>query len=162
MQIKTILTIFALIILFATMPAEGKAHIISRKQCKQYAAIHSIVVSPMQTERQTRRRALRKCVRAAHQHLLTHGLPLPPLLVAIRSCESGGGVYGSYNYRAENPSSTASGAFQFLDTTWNHHRGYARAMLAPRRIQDRKALLAFGESGSTPWVSSKPCWSAFV
>lgn len=65
----------------------------------------------------------------------------PPggFLACVRAHESGG------NYRAANPVSTASGAYQFLDSTWrtlsgrSGHSGYARAMHAPPAVQDAVA-----------------------
>src|SRR5262245_10900070 len=54
-------------------------------------------------------------------------------LATIRAIESGG------NYRAQNPTSSASGAYQFLDSTWNRYGGYSRAKDAPPNVQDEKA-----------------------
>lgn len=54
-------------------------------------------------------------------------------LTVIRKLESGN------NYRAQNPRSSASGAYQFLDTTWGNFKGYTRAMNAPASVQDEKA-----------------------
>lgn len=54
-------------------------------------------------------------------------------LKVIRKLESGN------NYRAQNPRSSASGAYQFLDTTWGGYKGYASAKDAPASIQDDKA-----------------------
>jgi Transglycosylase-like domain len=54
-------------------------------------------------------------------------------LATIRTMESGG------NYTAKNPSSSASGAYQFLDTTWGGYGGYPRAWMAPPAVQDQKA-----------------------
>jgi muramidase (phage lysozyme) len=39
------------------------------------------------------------------------------ILETIRTFESGG------NYSAENPDTSASGAYQFLDTTWDGYGG---------------------------------------
>jgi hypothetical protein len=55
------------------------------------------------------------------------------VLAAIRSIESGG------DYEAEAAGSSASGAYQFIDSTWNDYGGYPRASDAPPKVQDRKA-----------------------
>ena len=47
--------------------------------------------------------------------------------------ESGG------NYTVSITTSTASGAYGFLDSSWGGYGGYARAKDAPPEIQDAKA-----------------------
>ena len=76
-------------------------------------------------------------------------------LATIRMCESGG------DYRAENPRSTASGAYQMLDSTWRSlsaSKGYSRAKHAPKSVQDAAARELLREQGTTPWNPSKHCW----
>jgi hypothetical protein len=51
----------------------------------------------------------------------------------IRHLESGD------DYTARAPGSSASGAYQFLDSSWGGYGGYARAYLAPAAVQDAKA-----------------------
>lgn len=80
-------------------------------------------------------------------------IQLPAIMLRIKTCESGG------NYEAQNKRSTASGAFQFLDSTWAGYGGYAKARLAPPRIQDEFALLTYQRSGTRPWNASKGCWA---
>ena len=58
---------------------------------------------------------------------------LGPILATIRTLESGG------DYRAEAARSTASGAYQFVDGTWDDYGGYPHAAHAPANIQDQKA-----------------------
>ena len=58
---------------------------------------------------------------------------LEPILATIRTLESGG------DYTAEAQGSSASGAYQFIDGTWNYFGGYARAVVAPPTVQDQKA-----------------------
>ena len=73
----------------------------------------------------------------------------------IIACESGG------NPTAQNPSSTASGLFQFLDTSWIAYGGgtYARrAKDATPAQQYEIANRAYAQSGLTPWTASKGCW----
>jgi murein DD-endopeptidase MepM/ murein hydrolase activator NlpD len=55
------------------------------------------------------------------------------VLAAIRTIESSG------DYEAEAAGSTASGAYQLIDSTWDDYGGYARASDAPPEVQDRKA-----------------------
>lgn len=55
------------------------------------------------------------------------------LLHAIRTTESGG------DYKSHTRAYGASGAYQFVPTTWNNYKGYAEAYMAPPEIQDEKA-----------------------
>lgn len=57
--------------------------------------------------------------------------------------------HGDYN--AQNPSSTASGKYQFLDSTWANFEGYARAVYAPPVVQDEKARQT--------WASHPSAWA---
>jgi hypothetical protein len=69
---------------------------------------------------------------------------LPPCYVMMR--ESRGDI------RAENPTSSASGKWQFLDSTWAGFGGYARASHAPESVQDAKAAqLWAGGAGCSHW-----------
>lgn len=58
---------------------------------------------------------------------------LPTILATIRELESGG------NYTARAKGSTASGAYQFLDSSWDGYGGYRSAWQAPPAVQDAKA-----------------------
>jgi hypothetical protein len=74
---------------------------------------------------------------------------------AIVSCESGG------NSTAQNPSSSASGLFQFLDSSWAAYGGlkYApRAKDATPAEQYAVAQNAYARSGLSPWAASRHCW----
>lgn len=69
------------------------------------------------------------------------------IMVGIKRMESGG------NYRALNGGSGASGAYQFLDSTWGGYGGYRRAMDAPPEIQDARArqlMTAYYQRFGTP------------
>ena len=58
---------------------------------------------------------------------------LQRVLATIRALESGG------DYSAQSRSSSASGAYQFIDGSWANYGGYSRAWLAPPHVQDAKA-----------------------
>lgn len=81
-----------------------------------------------------------------------HAGSLPPIMLRIRWCES------RNNYTARNPRSSASGAWQFLDSSWAHYAGYPRAYLAPPEVQDQKALNVYNSVGTRPWNASRSCW----
>lgn len=67
----------------------------------------------------------------------------------VMNCESGG------NIRAENPSSSASGKWQIIDSTWGGYGGYSRASHAPESVQDERARqLWAGGAGAGHWA---PC-----
>lgn len=137
--------------LLATRLPAAEAHEPKRIDCVRYAATHAFVVG----SKSARRPAFLKCWEKARAHILTHPLPdwmIPWTLRRIRECESGG------NYRAQNTNSTASGAYQYLDSTWGGHMGYAKARLAPPRVQDRRAIRDFNKVGGAPWAASQHCW----
>jgi hypothetical protein len=87
---------------------------------------------------------------------------LHPFLTCVRRHESDrGGAYPyTGGYAARNPTSTASGAYQFLDSTWRNvsvragHPGYARAMLAPWYVQDAVALWLYQNGGRSAWAGT--------
>jgi len=77
----------------------------------------------------------------------------PPsgFLACVRAHESGG------NYQAENPTSTASGAYQFLDSTWRTmsaragHSGWGHAASAPPSVQDAVAIYTVNAGWASAW-----------
>jgi hypothetical protein len=77
----------------------------------------------------------------------------PPggFLACVRAHESGG------NYQAKNPRSTASGAYQFLDSTWRTmsaragHRGWGSARYAPPWVQDAVAIYTVNSGWRSAW-----------
>lgn len=69
---------------------------------------------------------------------------LPPCCVMMR--ESGG------NPTAVNPSSGASGKWQFMSDTWQGYGGYSSAAQAPESVQDaRAAEIWAGGAGAGHW-----------
>jgi len=86
---------------------------------------------------------------------------LHPFLVCVRRHESDRGPFPHANgYTAQNPRSTASGAYQFLDSTWRNvsaragHPGYAKASHAPWWVQDEVALHLLASGGRSAWAGT--------
>jgi hypothetical protein len=69
---------------------------------------------------------------------------LPPCCVMER--ESRGSL------TAHNPRSSASGKWQFVNSTWNNYGGYPTAASAPESVQDAKAAQVWaGGRGRSAW-----------
>lgn len=81
---------------------------------------------------------------ALHDHYIS--IQLNPFLTCVRHHESDRGPWPHTNgYGAQNPTSTASGAYQFVNATWRTasaaagHGGYPTAASAPWYVQDAVA-----------------------
>jgi hypothetical protein len=95
---------------------------------------------------------------AVKAHLQAQAAPAAPahnppggFLACVRRHESGG------NYRAENPTSTASGAYQWLDSSWRSvsrmagYSGWGHAADAPPHIQDAVSIWAVNNGYRSAW-----------
>jgi hypothetical protein len=79
---------------------------------------------------------------------------LTPLQLRIRWCES------RDDYRAQNPTSSASGAWQFLDSTWHSVTGLGGSARDYSRAQQDAAFLdLYASAGTRPWDASRGCWA---
>ena len=102
-----------------------------------------------------RRRPLRRGrrLRAAGRAAARAPIPteLGAILATIRSMESGG------DYTVSVTTSTASGAYGFLDSSWGGYGGYRRAKDAPPAVQDAKAaeLATVHPRAATPATSRR-------
>ncbi len=85
-----------------------------------------------------------------------------PFLTCVRRHESDrtGAWPHIGGYGAQNPSSSASGAYQFIDSTWRNvsvragHPGYAKARYAPWYVQDAVALHLVNNGGRSAWAGT--------
>lgn len=83
---------------------------------------------------------------------------------AIVACESGDTqTLGSYALSADNPKSTASGLFQFIDGTYKGLTGrtVAKTDTAENQYAAFRKLWNNGK-GWTHWKASKACWSQWM
>jgi len=76
------------------------------------------------------------------------------LTTRIAYCESG------YNQYSKNKSSTASGVFQYLLSTWgNTEAGKSGISPFDADANVRMAVSSIAAHGTAPWLASKNCWS---
>jgi hypothetical protein len=91
---------------------------------------------------------------------------VPYILKRIRGCESGrpAAPTSKPDYKAQNPTTSASGAYQFMDGTWQYSAGkkiskkYPKARNAPQDLQDKMAIKLHKSEGTSPWNASRHCW----
>jgi hypothetical protein len=76
----------------------------------------------------------------------------------IRGCESHGRPDAPPDYGAQNPHSTASGAYQITDTTWAGRYGLSHASEATPEQQEAAAADLYRRHGKADWMASAPCW----
>jgi hypothetical protein len=75
-----------------------------------------------------------------------------PLRVA--NCESG------FNSLSKNRSSTASGVFQYIASTWSHtDAGKAGISVFDADANIKMAVSSIAANGTAPWNASRSCWS---
>ena len=93
---------------------------------------------------------------AARAAARAQGPSLHPFLVCVRRHESDRGSYPhARGYQAQNPRSTASGAYQYLRSTWANvsrmagYPGYAQAKHAPIHVQDAVTLYVINNPRQT-------------
>lgn len=76
----------------------------------------------------------------------------PDLILRIAKCESG------LNPKAKNPNSTASGVFQFINSTWNH---YCKGDVFNAKDNVTCAVDLIADGGLSHWRAdprSESCW----
>lgn len=98
-------------------------------------------------------------------HSKAEKIIVPAELDAIAGCESGThdpDSPGDYKRESTDPTSTASGRYQILDSTWHYLGGKGRAKNAPPWKQDKLAVKLYGLEGLSPWYASKSCWAGKV
>jgi len=100
----------------------------------------------VKTRTKTKYRTVKKPVRSFRP------VPVGGIARCIGKYESGN------NPKAQNPSSSASGYFQFTDGTWNNFKGYARAKYAPLSVQLKKFYIVWnGGKGASNWTVYRKC-----
>lgn len=110
---------------------------------------HKIKKVVHKTTHKTKKIVHKTIKRVAHK---VKKVSLSGIAACIAKYESGG------NPRAQNPHSTASGLFQFVNGTWNHFGGYARAMYAPVSVQLQKFYIVWdGGRGASNWIVAPKC-----
>jgi hypothetical protein len=76
------------------------------------------------------------------------------LPLRIANCESG------FNKSSKNRTSTASGVFQYLNSTWNNtEAGRQGISVFDADANIRMAVSSIATHGTAPWLASKNCWS---
>ena len=91
---------------------------------------------------------------------------IPAAAAVIAACESGeiradgSPVVGTYSLTAEHPVSSASGKYQFVDSTWGWVTGLEPPASAyPEDVQDEAFVELWDDgTGRSHWEPSVGCW----
>ena len=127
----------------ATHPMQAKVH--TSVPIEKYAPVYKRTFQHKRTYKHVIKAPTQRTQPPAVQSSGACGGDLPPCFVVQR--ESRG------NIRAENPTSTASGKWQFVDGTWNNYGGYHHASDAPESVQDARAREVWaGGAGASAWA----------
>jgi primosomal protein N' len=129
--------------------ARAKAERIAKAKAEKLAKYKAL----KKKKAEQAKKAVKKTKKTVHKVVhKTKKVGLAGIAACIAKYESGG------NPRAQNPHSSASGLFQFIDGTWNHFGGYARAMYAPVSVQLQKFYIVWdGGRGAGNWVVRHKC-----
>lgn len=131
-----------------------------------------VAADPHTTERITPQAAATPVPPTLEQYTEAEQVRLDVMLLRrIGGCESSGSPMGELRWDAPNNyGSSASGAFQIIDSTWRYWLAefrpdlagqYPRALDAPREVQIEVALAAlnrWGGNRSSTWAASHHCW----
>ena len=78
----------------------------------------------------------------------------PELPLAVAKCESG------YRWNAKNGSSTASGVFEYIHSTWiNTEAGKQGLSVFDADANVHMAIKSIASGGINNWAASKKCWN---
>lgn len=81
----------------------------------------------------------------------------------IGGCESVGNPYGKWDYHAKNKHSSASGVFEWINSSWYHYGlelwgedFYTKNIWTKDNVD--LAWYVYEKYGTKDWLSSKDCW----
>lgn len=130
-------------------------HHLAKKQAARHrhlAVSRQLVRKPVEIKKKVVKKPSQKIYTHKRSTPIRHKVSLSGIAACIAKYESGG------NPRAENPNSSASGLFQFIDGTWNHFGGYSRAKYAPVSVQLEKFYQVWDNGrGAGHWVVAYKC-----
>lgn len=105
--------------------------------------------------------AVAETARAAQLEAFYRWVSSPPIVARHRFFVCVKWRESHNNYQAKNRRSSASGAYQYLDSTWRNHSraagfaGYRSARSAPPEVQDAVAYWTYDHVGRSPWRSTR-------